>query len=100
MKNNGIYDVRVYFDLCEEVLNDFVATKDENFKFDSDAKRHFTNLLRIKKRDKEKQRGAGAQSTRQDKREELMQSALESVNNAINNNYAINNEQNEITPTF
>lgn len=100
MKNNGIYDVRVYFELCEEVLNDFIATKDDDFKFDGEAKRHFTNLLRIKKRDKEKQRGAGAQPTRQDKREELMQSALQSVNNAINNNYAINNEQNEITPTF
>lgn len=100
MKNNGIYDVRVYFSLCEEVLNDFVATKDDDFKFDSDAKNHFINLLRIKKREKEKQRGAGAQSTRQDKREELMQSALQSVNNVINNNYAINSEQNEITPTF
>ena len=100
MKNNGIYDVRVYASLCEEVLNDFIATKDDNFKFDSDAKRHFANLLRIKKREKEKQRGAGAQSTRQDKREELMQSALRSVNNAINNNYATNNEQNEVAPTF
>ena len=100
MKNNGIYDVRVYFSLCEEVLNDFVATKDDDFKFDSDAKNHFINLLRIKKREKEKQRGAGAQISRQDKREELMQSALQSVNNVINNNYATNNEQNEITPTF
>lgn len=100
MKNNGIYDVRVYFSLCEEVLNDFIATKDENFKFDSDAKKHFINLLRIKKKEKEKQRGAGAQTTRQDKRDELMQSAMQSINNAINNNYAINNEQNEVTTTF
>ena len=100
MKNNGIYDVRVYFSLCEEVLNDFIATKDDDFKFDGEAKRHFANLLRIKKREKEKQRGAGAQSTRQDKREELMQSALQSVNNVINNNYATNNEQNEIATTF
>lgn len=99
MKNNGIYDVRIYLSLCEEVLNDFIATKDENFKFDSEAKRHFINLLRIKKREKEKQRGAGAQLSRQDKREELMQSALQSVNNAINNNhYAINNEQEKTTP--
>ena len=52
MKNNCIYDVRTYLVLCEEVLNDFVATKDDNFKFDSDAKRHFINLLRIKNQQK------------------------------------------------
>ena len=100
MKANQIYDRQEYIALCDEILAEWEIVKGTDFKITSDVKQHFINLLRIKKREKEKQRGAGAQSTRKDKREELMQSALQSVNNAINNNHAINNEQNEIATTF
>lgn len=100
MKTNQIYDRQEYIALCDEILAEWEIVKGTDFKITSDVKQHFINLLRIKKREKEKQRGAGAQPTRQDKREELMQSALRSVNNAISNNYATNNEQNEVAPTF
>lgn len=100
MKTNQIYDRQEYIALCDEILAEWEIVKGTDFKITSDVKQHFINLLRIKKREKEKQRGAGANSSRQDKREELMQSALRSVNNAINNNYATNNEQNEVAPTF
>lgn len=99
MKANRIYDRQEYLSICDEILAEWEIARGINFEVNQDVKRHFINLIRIKS-EKRKQRGAGAKISRQDKREELMQSALQSVNNAINNNYAINNEQTEITPTF
>lgn len=99
MKANRIHDRQEYLSICDEILAEWEIARGINFEVNQDVKRHFINLIRIKS-EKRKQRGAGAKISRQDKREELMQSALQSVNNAINNNYAINNEQTEITPTF
>lgn len=99
MKANRIYDRQEYLSICDEILAEWEIARGINFEVNQDVKRHFINLIRIKS-EKRKQRGAGAKISRQDKREELMRSALLSINNAINNDYATDNQQTEITPTF
>lgn len=81
MKNNRISE-QEYRMLVEEILNEWQISDGDQFPVDSDRKNHFMNKLRIKAEILRKQGGAGR--TRQESKQELLTSAINAVNNAIN----------------
>ena len=68
--------------LCEEILGEWLIAEGNAFPVDADRKKHFISTLRIKAEILRKQRGAAR--TRQESKHELLTSALNAVNNAIN----------------
>lgn len=74
-------DEQQYRELTEQILSEWQISEGDNFTVDVDRKRHFINLLRIKA-DSAREKG-GARS-RQECRQELLATAVDAVNNALN----------------
>ena len=82
MKNNRISEEE-YRMLVEEILNEWQIAEGNEFRVDSDRKRHLISTLRIKANILRENKG-GAPKSRQECKQELLTSALDAVNNAIN----------------
>lgn len=82
MKNNRISEEE-YRMLVEEILNEWQIAEGNDFRVDSDRKRHLISTLRIKANILRENKG-GAPKSRQESKHELLTSALDAVNNAIN----------------
>ena len=82
MKNNRISE-QEYRMLVEEILNEWQIAEGNDFRVDSDRKRHLISTLRIKANILRENKG-GAPKSRQESKHELLTSALDAVNNAIN----------------
>lgn len=82
MKNNRISEEE-YRMLVEEILNEWQIAEGNDFRVDSDRKRHLISTLRIKANILRENKG-GAPKSRQESKQELLTSALANLNNAIN----------------
>lgn len=82
MKNNRISEEE-YRMLVEEILNEWQIAEGNEFRVDSDRKRHLISTLRIKANILRENKG-GAPKSRQECKQELLISALANLNNAIN----------------
>lgn len=82
MKNNRISEEE-YRMLVEEILNEWQISDGNDFRVDSDRKRHLISTLRIKANILRENKG-GAPKSRQESKQELLTSALTNLNNAIN----------------
>ena len=82
MKNNRISEEE-YRMLVEEILNEWQISDGNDFRVDSDRKRHLISTLRIKANILRENKG-GAPKSRQECKQELLTSALTNLNNAIN----------------
>lgn len=82
MKNNRISEEE-YRMLVEEILNEWQIADGNEFRVDSDRKRHLISTLRIKANILRENKG-GAPKSRQECKQELLTSALANLNNAIN----------------
>lgn len=82
MKNNRISEEE-YRMLVEEILNEWQIAEGNDFRVDSDRKRHLISTLRIKANILRENKG-GAPKSRQECKQELLTSALANLNNAIN----------------
>ncbi|MEE0975085.1 MAG: hypothetical protein UH853_05165 [Muribaculaceae bacterium] len=82
MKNNRISEEE-YRMLVEEILNEWQIAEGNEFRVDSDRKRHLISTLRIKANILRENKG-GAPKSRQECKQELLTSALANLNNAIN----------------
>lgn len=82
MKNNRISEEE-YRMLVEEILNEWQIADGNDFRVDSDRKRHLISTLRIKANILRENKG-GAPKSRQECKQELLTSALANLNNAIN----------------
>lgn len=85
LQMNNKLTAEEYKMLCEEILTEWQISDGDEFPVNSDRKNHFMNKLRIKAEILRKQRGAGR--TRQESKQELLTSAINAVNNAINETY-------------
>ena len=86
LQMNNKLTAEEYKMLCEEILTEWQISEGNDFPVDTDRKNHFMNKLRIKAEILRKNKG-GAPKSRQESKQELLTSAINAVNNAINETY-------------